>query len=96
MELNGFIHFYRLKAGAILADEMGLGKTIQVMGLISRVYENSKNIKPILIICPLSVMDNWKTEILKYTNFVFEEFWEEGKESFSLILQIYFYALMIH
>ena len=63
---------------------MGLGKTIQVMGLISRVYENSKNIKPILIICPLSVMDNWKTEILKYTNFVFEEFLGGGQESFFL------------
>ncbi|TBT96674.1 subunit Snf22 of SWI/SNF chromatin-remodeling complex, partial [Hamiltosporidium magnivora] len=45
---------------------MGLGKTIQIIGFISYLTYN-KNIKgSYIIICPLSVISNWKKEINKW------------------------------
>ena len=51
--------------GVILADEMGLGKTIQTLALICSA-EWLKG--PTLIICPTSLIDNWRREIEKFTN----------------------------
>lgn len=48
---------------AILADEMGLGKTIQAIQLIKHFQP-----KKVLIICPASLKNNWRNEILKWTN----------------------------
>jgi len=47
----------------LLADEMGLGKTIQTIGLIAFLREAKKRYGPHLIICPKSVVSNWKKEI---------------------------------
>lgn len=48
----------------ILADEMGLGKTIQALALLaSRLNEDSD---PSLIICPASLVENWKRESEKF------------------------------
>ncbi|MBQ0065692.1 MAG: SNF2 helicase associated domain-containing protein [Firmicutes bacterium] len=52
MDLNG-----------ILADDMGLGKTLQVLCLLD-CY--TKKEKPSLIVCPSSLMFNWKNEIEKF------------------------------
>lgn len=42
---------------------MGLGKTIQTIAFISEL--NSNNCGPILILCPLTVLEHWISEIEK-------------------------------
>lgn len=50
--------------GVILADEMGLGKTIQIIALLLK--EKPEDAKPALIVCPTSLIANWRKEILKF------------------------------
>ncbi len=49
--------------GACMADDMGLGKTIQVISLILKMKEEGKLDKPVLVICPTTLMGNWIKEI---------------------------------
>ena len=49
--------------GACMADDMGLGKTIQVISLILKLKEENKLDKPILVVCPTTLMGNWMKEI---------------------------------
>ncbi|KAK3736329.1 hypothetical protein QZH41_020800 [Actinostola sp. cb2023] len=52
--------------GCILGDEMGLGKTIQVISTLIHL-KGSKQIEgPFLVLCPLSVLDNWKSEFKRF------------------------------
>ena len=46
--------------GGILADEMGLGKTHQAMGLITALREQRSRNRPVLVICPTTVMSHWE------------------------------------
>lgn len=55
----------RYSMGGILADDMGLGKTLQVISLILSEKENSK--KPSIVICPTSLVYNWKSETEKFS-----------------------------
>ncbi len=50
----------------ILADDMGLGKTLQTLTAIQRAWETAKIKRPSLIVCPTSVVQNWKSEINKF------------------------------
>ncbi|MFK7739473.1 MAG: DEAD/DEAH box helicase [Planctomycetota bacterium] len=52
--------------GACLADDMGLGKTIQAITVMLdwRKQRNSK--AAILIVCPVSVLGNWRRELNKF------------------------------
>jgi SNF2 family DNA or RNA helicase len=52
--------------GGILADEMGLGKTLQAIALIQSEVEENDNKQPTLVVCPTSVVYNWKDEIEKF------------------------------
>ena len=53
--------------GACLADDMGLGKTIQAIALLLREREGaSSDVAPALVICPTSVVGNWKREIERF------------------------------
>ncbi|MCG2769943.1 MAG: DEAD/DEAH box helicase [Anaerolineae bacterium] len=53
--------------GACLADDMGLGKTIQAIALLLYEREGTDNqIGPALVICPTSVVGNWKREIQRF------------------------------
>src|SRR5690606_16925269 len=45
----------------LLGDEMGLGKTIQALAMINHLTQNNQ--KHAMVVCPLSVMTNWKKEI---------------------------------
>ena len=49
--------------GACMADDMGLGKTIQVISLILKMKEENKLKKPVLVICPTTLMGNWMKEL---------------------------------
>lgn len=51
--------------GGVLADEMGLGKTIQTIALILAEKEEGKD-KPSIVICPTSLIYNWKDEMEKF------------------------------
>jgi len=51
---------------ALLGDEMGLGKTIQALAVISDL--KSQGATHFLVVCPASVLVNWKREIEKHTS----------------------------
>lgn len=58
--------------GAILADEMGLGKTLQTIALLwtllkqNPIYEASPVVKKALIVCPVTLINNWRKEFRKW------------------------------
>ncbi|EIW72633.1 hypothetical protein TREMEDRAFT_36825 [Tremella mesenterica DSM 1558] len=58
--------------GCILADEMGLGKTLQTIGLIYTMlkqspFANQGHIaQKILIVCPVTLVSNWRKEFKKW------------------------------
>ncbi|MCD2453805.1 SNF2-related protein [Methylicorpusculum oleiharenae] len=52
--------------GALLADDMGLGKTLQLLCFIASCIEADPNINPILIVAPVSLLENWKEEVEKF------------------------------
>lgn len=55
--------------GGILADDMGLGKTLQIISLmLSYKNEETKEKKPILVVCPSSLSLNWNNEIEKFAS----------------------------
>jgi superfamily II DNA or RNA helicase len=61
-------HLTRIKLGGILADDMGLGKTLQTLTWLAWLKErNTKNPKPSLVICPASVLHNWRREANRFT-----------------------------
>lgn len=53
--------------GCLLADDMGLGKTLQVLYFIEwhSKHKNTNN-APYLIVCPISLIENWEMEYKKY------------------------------
>lgn len=68
---QGFLWIKTLKAngfGGILADDMGLGKTLQVIAfLLSEWKESGENPgRPWLIVCPASLVYNWKSELERF------------------------------
>jgi len=56
----------QLGFGACLADDMGLGKTVQALALVQRDWANG-NHNPVLIVCPTSVVNNWRKEASRFT-----------------------------
>lgn len=70
---NGFLWLKTLREngfGGILADDMGLGKTLQVISLLLaeqqsyKVGERERHRS--LIVCPASLVYNWKKEIKRF------------------------------
>jgi len=61
-------HLVAVRLGGILADDMGLGKTLQTLTWLAWLKERHlKNPKPSLVICPASVLHNWRREAEKFT-----------------------------
>jgi len=64
--LNWLAFLQRFTLNGILADDMGLGKTLQTLMVVERARELGQSQLPALIICPASVMLNWRSEIQKF------------------------------
>jgi superfamily II DNA or RNA helicase len=61
-------HLTGLKLGGILADDMGLGKTLQTLAWLAWLKQrHGAQHKPALVICPASVLHNWRREAEKFT-----------------------------
>ena len=61
-------HLAGLRLGGILADDMGLGKTLQALAWLAWLKErHGKDPKPSLVICPASVLHNWRREAGRFT-----------------------------
>ena len=62
-----WLHFLRQWGlGMCLADDMGLGKTVQALALIQRDW-GSNGKRPVLLVCPTSVIGNWQKEAARFT-----------------------------
>eukprot|EP00753_Platysulcus_tardus_P011292 PLAT3281.24.p1 GENE.PLAT3281.24~~PLAT3281.24.p1 ORF type:complete len:1228 (+),score=372.28 PLAT3281.24:378-3686(+) len=48
--------------GGILGDEMGLGKTVQVAAFFGGLHASRLLVKPVLLLCPATVMGHWVRE----------------------------------
>ncbi|XP_063056998.1 chromodomain-helicase-DNA-binding protein 1-like isoform X2 [Engraulis encrasicolus] len=53
--------------GCILGDEMGLGKTCQTIALLLYAKGALGKAGPFLVLSPLSVMDNWRQEMQRFS-----------------------------
>ncbi|SEH07342.1 DEAD/DEAH box helicase [Candidatus Venteria ishoeyi] len=49
--------------GALLADDMGLGKTYMTIVGIREILLHTQSEKPVLVVAPLSLLENWKREV---------------------------------
>jgi len=58
---------YKCDLGGILADEMGLGKSIQTISFIKQILKEKPDAK-IMIVCPTSLVYNWKKEFDKFAS----------------------------
>jgi SNF2 family DNA or RNA helicase len=62
------VHLTHIRLGGILADDMGLGKTLQTLAWLAWLKDqNKKDPKPSLVICPASVLHNWRREAERFT-----------------------------
>ncbi len=62
-------HLTQQKMGGILADDMGLGKTLQTLTWLcwlKKESEKAGNTDPFLVICPASVLHNWRREAERF------------------------------
>ena len=60
-------HLHRNNLGGLLADEMGLGKTVQALGFLEVVRRHQPEEGPCLVICPASLVENWRREAKRFT-----------------------------
>uniref|UniRef100_A0A8C6Z7V4 Chromodomain helicase DNA binding protein 1 like n=1 Tax=Nothoprocta perdicaria TaxID=30464 RepID=A0A8C6Z7V4_NOTPE len=60
------VQCYEVQHGCILGDEMGLGKTCQTIALLAYLAQKLMNKETFLILCPLSVLSNWKEELERF------------------------------
>jgi DNA excision repair protein ERCC-6 len=57
---------YSQQVGGIVGDEMGLGKTIQVISFLAGLHYSKKITKPIIVVCPATVMKQWVNEFHRW------------------------------
>ena len=69
--LSFLVYLQRNGLSGILGDEMGLGKTLQTLSLFQYIKEqrkvtSNKQLRPSLVVCPLSVLSSWMAESKKW------------------------------
>ncbi|XP_043717100.1 probable helicase CHR10 isoform X2 [Telopea speciosissima] len=64
--VSWLIRRYTLGVNVILGDEMGLGKTLQAISFLSYLKVRQLSTGPFLVLCPLSVIDGWISEIANF------------------------------
>lgn len=85
-QLEGY-HFLAYLAenrfGGILADDMGLGKTLQTLAFLlwlhAKVVAAGKKPAPFLVVCPKSVMENWRAESGKFAPNLRVRIWSQSE-----------------
>lgn len=65
--LNWLAFLRAFQLGGVLADDMGLGKTLQTLAYIQHEREAGRLTKPVLIVCPTSLLGNWQAEAARFT-----------------------------
>lgn len=79
--------------GCAIADDMGLGKTIQVISLILKLKEENKLKKPVLVVCPTTLMGNWERELETFApslkTYIYHGFNREFSTDCDVILTTY-------
>lgn len=79
-QLNGYnwLRFlYEHKFGACLADDMGLGKTLQTIMLLQTLRHK---LKKVLIICPVSILYNWRNELEKFSDLTYSIYYGDERD----------------
>jgi SNF2 family DNA or RNA helicase len=74
---NWLRFLYEHKFGACLADDMGLGKTLQTIMLLQTL---KPKLKKVLIICPVSILYNWKNELEKFSDLTYSIYYGDERE----------------
>ncbi|XP_075837943.1 chromodomain-helicase-DNA-binding protein 1-like isoform X2 [Microtus pennsylvanicus] len=64
--VNWLAQCFQGQNGCILGDEMGLGKTCQTIAFLVYLVGRLNDEGPFLILCPLSVLSNWKEELERF------------------------------
>ena len=77
--LSWLLSLYRNKTNGILGDEMGLGKTLQVIALLTQLYESHGQSGPHLVVLPLSVLSSWQDEFARCAPF-FQVYTHRGEK----------------
>ncbi|TGJ88139.1 hypothetical protein E0Z10_g659 [Xylaria hypoxylon] len=57
---------YSQRVGGIVGDEMGLGKTVQVISFIAALHYSKKLDKPVLVVAPATVLQQWVNEFHRW------------------------------
>lgn len=67
-QLKGVAKVERLKGRCLIADDMGLGKSFEAL-----LYaHNHPEMRPVLVICPANLKENWRRECYKHFNIMAE------------------------
>ncbi len=65
--MSWLVQMTQLGLGACLADDMGLGKTLQWLAyLLHRRAMHEQDQRPVLLVCPTSVIGNWEREVARF------------------------------
>jgi superfamily II DNA or RNA helicase len=94
---NFLANLVRLRLGGILADDMGLGKTLQTLTWLMWLHERApkKDRKPSLVLCPASVLHNWRREAEKFAPGLKVLVLQSGQQRHNLRKQIPEYDIVV-
>lgn len=74
---NWLRFLYEHRFGACLADDMGLGKTLQTIMLLQTLKDE---LKKVLIICPVSILHNWRNELEKFSDLTYSIYYGDDRD----------------